>query len=194
MPPKPQTGTFAALPVGGKILILVLGLGLLTGGYYFGFHMSLQDDLAGQQSRQRVLETKLREANQRQKEYLKLREELAARENVDKQYMRILPQESEIASFLDDINRLAELSGLTMGKVTPKAEKKEEFYVSVPVSISAITGKYHQLAKFFYNISRLERATNMENIKMSAGKGSGDGEFNLKVDVMATTFRRKDGA
>ena len=50
-----------------------------------------------------------------QKEYLKLREELANREALDRQNMRVLPDTAEIPAFLDDLNRLAELSGLRVG-------------------------------------------------------------------------------
>ena len=36
----------------------------------------------------------------------------------------------------------------------------------MPVAL-AIRGRYHELAKFFYNISRLERAINMEDLSLS---------------------------
>jgi Tfp pilus assembly protein PilO len=56
----------------------------------------------------------------------------------------------------------------------------------------AIKGKYHDLAKFFYNISRLERAINMENLSLQVAERKGDSEVMLAVNVRATTFRRKD--
>jgi type IV pilus assembly protein PilO len=188
-PPKLPSGNFASLPVGAKIFALVLGLALLTGGYYFGLHMSLEEETESAISRSAMLETQLKEANDRQREYLKLREELAAREQSDKQNLRILPPTAEIPAFLDDLNRLAELSGLETGSVQPLGEVTEQFYIRVPVTLS-LRGRYHQLAKFFYNISRLERAINMEDIRL-APTGTAPGL--LGVTVMATTFRRKEG-
>jgi type IV pilus assembly protein PilO len=54
-----------------------------------------------------------------------------------------------------------------------------------------VSGKYHQLAKFFYNVSRLQRAINMENIVIGTPKLEGE-DLILQVRVLATTFRRKD--
>jgi type IV pilus assembly protein PilO len=186
-PPKLQASSFAALPVGAKIFGLVLMLALLTGGYFFGLHMGLEEDTDSAIRKHATLEKQLKEANDRQREYLRLREELSAREQLDKQNLRILPITAEIPAFLDDLNRLAELSGLEMQSVQPRPEASEQFYVRVPVALQ-VRGGYHQLAKFFYNISRLERAINMEDIRLSpVAQGTGE----LGVTVMATTFRRK---
>jgi type IV pilus assembly protein PilO len=62
--------------------------------------------------------------------------------------------------------------------------------MKVPVAL-AIRGRYHELAKFFYNISRLERAINMENLNLKVSERKADGEVQLAVAVRATTFRRK---
>lgn len=191
MAPKLPAGTFGQLPVAGKVGLLVLLLGLLTCGYYLGFHMSIEEETDGAIARHRTLEQQLKEANDRQREYLKLREEVVAREPLDKQNLRILPVNAEIPAFLDDLNRLAELSGLRMDQVQPTPEAAEEFFVRVPVAL-AIRGRYHELAKFFYNISRLERAINMEDLTVSAAERQASGEVQLAVNVRATTFRRKE--
>jgi type IV pilus assembly protein PilO len=191
MAPKLQVASFAALPLGGKIFLLVLLLALLTSGYYLGVHMGLEEATASSQQRHKSLENQLQEAHQRQKEYLRLREEVAAREALDRQNLRILPVSAEIPAFLDDLNRLAELSGLRMEKVQPAPEAAEQFYIRVPVTL-AIRGRYHELAKFFYNISRLERAINMEDIQVNVAEKNAAGEVQLAVAVRATTFRRKE--
>jgi len=192
MAPKLQAANFASLPIGGKIFLLVLLLALLTSGYYLGVHMGLEEATETAQKKHNALEQQLKEAHERQKEYLKLREEVSAREALDRQNLRILPVTAEIPAFLDDLNRLAELSGLRMDQVQPNPEAAEKFFVKVPVSL-AIRGKYHELAKFFYNISRLERAINMEDIRvMVAEKATVGNDVPLTVSVRATTFRRKE--
>jgi type IV pilus assembly protein PilO len=192
MAPKLPTGNFATLPVGAKIFILFAALALISAGYYLGVHMGIEEETAGAQRQHEVLEGDLKQAHERQQQYLKLREELAGREALDKQNMRILPDTAEIPAFLEDLNRLAELSGLRVGSVSPKPEAAEQFFVRVPVSLS-INGKFHQLAKFFYNISRLERAINMENISLTNPKTDGE-DIDLSVTVLATTFRRPEGS
>jgi type IV pilus assembly protein PilO len=191
MAPKLQGASFGALPIGGKIFLLVLLLALLTSGYYLGVHMGLEEATAQSQQKHASLENQLQEAHQRQKEYLKLREEVAAREALDRQNLRILPVSAEIPAFLDDLNRLAELSGLRMEQVQPSPEAAEQFYIRVPVTL-AIRGRYHEFAKFFYNISRLERAINMEDIRVNVAEKNPAGEVQLAVNVRATTFRRKE--
>jgi type IV pilus assembly protein PilO len=191
MAPKLQVGNFNQLPLVGKIFLLVAGLALLTSGYYLGIHMSIEEQIESAKRTHDNLEQQLKQAVDRQKEYLKLREEVSAREALDHQNLRILPITAEIPAFLDDLNRLAELSGLDMEKVTPNAESAQEFYLKVPVAIS-LKGRYHELAKFFYNISRLERAINMEDIAVDAIKSDTGGDVSLKVSVLATTFRRKE--
>jgi len=190
MAPKLPQSSFTALPPVAKVVLLFALLGLVTAGYYVGVHMSLEQESTDAQRRNEVLQNDLNQARERQKEYLRLREELATREAQDRQNLRILPESSEIPAFLDDLNRLAELSGLRMGNVSPRPELSEQFFVRVPVSLS-VNGKFHQLAKFFYNISRLERAINMENIALTQPTKDGD-DVVLNVSVLATTFRRPD--
>ena len=190
-PPKLQAGAFAQLPIAAKLFVLVLILGVLTSAYYGFIHMGLEEDTETAQRKHAALEAQLQEARDRQKEYLKLREEVSVREAMDKQNMRILPVTAEIPAFLDDLNRLAELSGLQMDSVQPNPEAAEKLYMKAPVAL-AIRGRYHELAKFFYNISRLERAINMENLNLKVSERKADGEVQLAVAVRATTFRRKN--
>jgi type IV pilus assembly protein PilO len=181
--------SFTALPVTGKALLLVLLLMLISAAYYVSVHMNLTSEINAAAATHQRLQVSLQEARARQQEYLKLRAELAEREPSDRQNLRILPEEAEIPAFLGDLNRLAELSGLTMLRVQPRPEEVEEFYVKIPVSL-AVTGRYHQIGKFFYNVSRLERAVNMDNVVLQDPKTQGD-EVTISVDVLATTFRRR---
>jgi type IV pilus assembly protein PilO len=182
-------GGFAAAPLGAKIFLLIAMLVVLASGYYLGIHMTLMDDIESEISRHGRLQQSLKDAQERQKKYLELREELAGREALDRQNLRVLPEDPEIPAFLGDLNRLVELTGLNLGSVKPNPEQAEEFYVKVPVSLS-MSGKFHQIGKFFYNISRLERAVNMENVSLTGPEVVGE-DIVLRVRVLATTFRRK---
>lgn len=191
-PPKLPQANFATLPVGAKIFLLITILVLVTSGFYVGVYTGLEEETQAAVGRHSGLQNELSQARDRQKQYLKLREELASREALDRQNMRILPETAEIPAFLDDLNRLAELSGLRVRNITPQKEAAEQFFVRVPVSLD-LAGKYHQLGKFFYNISRLERAINMENIELTSPVKEGE-DVVLSVKVLATTFRRPDSA
>jgi type IV pilus assembly protein PilO len=192
MAAKTPQSSFNALPAPAKGVLLVAMLGLFSAAYYVGLQMGLEDETADAQRQHSVLTNDLNRARERQKEYLRLREELATREASDKQNLRVLPETAEIPAFLDDLNRLAELSGLRVANVSPRVEAAEQFFVRVPVSLN-LAGKFHQLSKFFYNVSRLERAINMENISLTQPNRDGE-DIVLTVSVLATTFRRPDAA
>ncbi len=180
---------FAKLPSSSKLLILAVMLVLLGMAYYSLFHASLTEQLDAAATRKVNLEQQLAEAKGLKAQFLKLREEVEARKVTDLENTRILPENAEIATMLAELNRIAELSGLTIQAVEPRPETASQFYYRIPVNL-VLSGRYHQLAKFFHNVSRLQRAINMENITLSDPQEKGDGLV-LRVRVLATTFRRK---
>ncbi|MCB9617249.1 MAG: type 4a pilus biogenesis protein PilO [Sandaracinus sp.] len=183
-----SSSSFETLPTGGKVFILVLIFALVGALYFFIFHMPLSEDLEAAQAQYVTLQTDLRAAEQRQQEYLQLTQELANREAIDRANKRVLPQDAEIPAFLQDLNRVAELSGLDIRLVEPRPEESEPLYVRIPVALR-VSGKFHQVAKFFYSVSRLERAINMENIQLRDPTMNEADEVLLVVDALATTFR-----
>jgi type IV pilus assembly protein PilO len=181
--------TFVGLPGWGKALALVGVLGLLGAGYYTVIHASISGDLEAAAQKQKQLQDQIRDAERREKQYLELTQELANRGVADRQNRRVLPEGAEIAAFLQDLNRVAELSGLTIRLVEPRPEQRQELYSKIPV-VLALTGRFHQMGKFFYNVSKLDRAISMENIRMTQPKLLPSGEMVISVDVRATTYRR----
>lgn len=184
--------TFVGLPGWAKALALLGVLALLSGGYYALVYGSVSGDLENAQAQKKQLQDQIRDAERREKQYLELTQELANREAADRQNRRVLPENAEIAAFLQDLNHVAELSGLTIRLVEPRPEQRQELYSKIPV-VLALTGRFHQLTKFFYNISKLDRAISMENIRMTQPKLLPSGEMVVSVDVRATTYRRPKG-
>ena len=181
--------TFIGLPGWAKALTLVGLLALLSAGYYALVYGSILGQLEASQQQRQQLQDQIRDAERREKQYLELTQELANREAADRQNRRILPENAEIAGFLQDLNRVAELSGLSIRLVEPRPEQRQELYSKIPV-VLALTGRYHQVGKFFYNVSKLDRAISMENIRMTQPRQLPSGEVVVNVDVRATTYRR----
>ncbi|GAB4197578.1 MAG: hypothetical protein OHK0013_05900 [Sandaracinaceae bacterium] len=190
-PPKsstPSPNSFEGLPAAAKAALgvfIVAAMGIL---YYVAVHGPLEEEIAAARTARMQLDTRMEEARSRQAQYLQLREELAAREGLDRANLRVLPENAEMAAFLQDLNRLAEMSGLRIRLVEPRPEEPQEQYVRLPVALH-LSGRYHQLARFFYNVSRLERAISMENISLTEPTIQGE-DVVLHVEVLATTFRR----
>jgi type IV pilus assembly protein PilO len=195
-PPKASAsatqGGFASLPDGAKGAIGLFLLAAIGIVYYVAFHGPIEEEIASARVAHSQLETRMAEARQRQAQYLQLREELAAREGLDRANLRVLPENAEMAAFLQDLNRLAEISGLRMRLVEPRPEEPQDQYVRLPVALE-VSGRYHQLSRFFYNVSRLERAISMENIHLSEPTVT-DEDVVLTVEVLATTYRRPNDA
>lgn len=188
--PKPAGGslTFATMPAAGRVGLGVLLCAVIGGIYYFALHTPLTEDLDRARSAHARLEEERATAQRRQREYIELREELASREGLDRANLRVLPEDAEIPAFLADLHRLAEMSGLEMRLVQPRPEAPSEHFVEVPVALR-LSGRYHQLARFFYNVSRLERAISMENVVLGTPRTVGE-DVMMTVEVMATTYRR----
>lgn len=180
--------SFGALPSAAKAFILVFIVAAIGVIYYVALHTPLEEEIAAADSRHRQLEQNMVTARNRQQEFLALREELAGREGIDRANLRVLPEDSEMATFLADLNRLAEMSGLSMRLVEPRPEEPGENYVRLPVSLH-VAGRFHQLSRFFYNVSHLDRAISMEDIHLADPTLTGE-DVILRVEVLATTFRR----
>lgn len=191
-PPKASSSSsansFEGLPAAAKAAVGLFILVAICIVYYVGVQGPLDEEIAAAHAAHQQLETRMTEARSRQEQYLQLREELAAREGLDRANLRVLPEEAEMAAFLQDLNRLAEMSGLRIRLVEPRPEEPQEQYVRLPVALH-VAGRYHQLSRFFYNVSRLERAISMENIHLTEPTLQGE-DVMLHVEVLATTYRR----
>jgi type IV pilus assembly protein PilO len=177
----PRLGTPA------KLLIGFAGLGVIALVYYFFFYSDLSNAVNAARERHGQLETEDVAASQAYKAYVddstKLEEKKARARDLNK----MLPETSEIASFLQAVNQQAEIAGLKVKAVNPLDEQNQPFYARVPVRI-AVTGKFHQIAKFFSGISRLDRIINVENIEMGNPKVGDNDETTLSASCLTTTF------
>jgi type IV pilus assembly protein PilO len=190
--PAKEAQTFGALPALVKLLLGMLIVAVIALVYYFALHTPLVGELEAADGQNQQLRQQLAQAAERQREYLRVRAELDGRAAIDRQNKRVLPERAEIPAFLQDLNRLAELSGLHLELVEPRPDEVDTQYVKIPVSL-AFSGHYHQVAKFFYNVSQLDRAISMENVRLSEPNVEGE-EVTVKVAVLATTYRRPSTA
>jgi len=69
---------------------------------------------------------------------------------------------------------------------TPREKVPDKYYAKVPMKVE-LTGKFMQIARFFYNVGQLDRIINMENISMTDPKMVDD-EMVLKTEALATAF------
>lgn len=185
-----KKASLSNLPTSAKFIVGVSLLGLVAMLYFFVFYGDLAKSIESAQRDERKLREELADARKLESEYQKDLAELTDRQQRQAELKKILPTESEYPSFLSAIQSVANVSGVTLTAWTPRAEVPEEFYARVPMQLT-LTGRYHQVAKFFYSVGQLPRIINMENISIQSPKLIGP-DVVVTVKVLATAFRALD--
>lgn len=173
-----------------RLAIGALMLVLPAVGYYIVFHSEIQAEINAARAKKQNLDQELEIAEKAEHAFRKDLEELRERERRKSELVKILPVATEYPAFLASVQNVANLVGVELTAWTPRDEIPEEFYARVPMKIE-LSGRYHRLAKFFYNVGQIERIINMENIHLSEPEVT-EGEVHLKVSVLATAFHALD--
>jgi type IV pilus assembly protein PilO len=171
----------AKLGIGAGLLVLV-GV-----AYFVVFYGDLASSIKAAQGRERQLRGDLADARKNEFAYQKDLAELTDRQQRQRELQKILPATTEYPSFLSSLQSVANVSGVSLSAWTPQEEIPEQFYARVPMKLE-LSGRFHQVAKFFYGVGQLDRIINMENISITDPKPQGD-EVDVKVEVLATAFR-----
>jgi type IV pilus assembly protein PilO len=160
---------------------------ILSGVVYFVvFYGDLATSIKAEQGRERQLRDDLAEAQKAQHAYQLDLAELADRQQRQRELNKILPATTEYPAFLSAVQSVANVAGINLAAWTPQEAPPDQFYARVPMRLE-LEGRFHQVAKFFYNIGQLDRIINMENISITEPHMKGD-EVLLKVSALATAF------
>lgn len=164
-----------------------------AGAGFIGYQFDIKD----LQSQQAVIEKKERDL----KEEYKVKAFQAANLDAYRQQMvemeasfgalvGQLPSDTEVPGLLEDITNKGVNSGLDFKSIELQPEKSEEFYVELPISISA-SGSYHDLGAFVSGVAGLPRIVTLHNFTIRPDKEGAGG--NLSLDITAKTYRYKSG-
>jgi type IV pilus assembly protein PilO len=181
LPSFVRNPTFVKLAVGGALAALVAVV------YFVVFYGEVADAIDRQKRQEDVLANDLAQARQGEFAYHKDLAELAERQQRQREFNKILPETTEYPAFLSAVQGVANISGVSLQGWSPLEEVVQKFFARVPMRL-ALTGKFHQIAKFFYGIGQLDRIINIENISLTQPTAVGE-DLQLKVDCLATAFR-----
>jgi type IV pilus assembly protein PilO len=164
---------------------------ILSGVVYFVvFYGDVATSIKAEQGRERQLRDDLADAQKAQHAYQLDLAELSDRQQRQRELNKILPATTEYPAFLSAVQSVANVAGVNLSAWTPQDEAPDQFYSRVPMRLE-LEGRYHQIAKFFYNVGQLDRIINMENISITDPHVKGD-EVLLKVTALATAFHSVD--
>jgi type IV pilus assembly protein PilO len=169
-----------------KILAGVILCGLVFGVHYVFIYTDIAAKIDTAKRKSADLDRDLTAQKQAQASYFADRDELAMRQQRQRELNKVLPEEAEAAAFLSAIQQVSNTSGINLKAWSPQEEQASQFYAKVPMRLE-ITGKYHQLTKFVYEVGKLDRIINMENIQISNPHLEGD-EIVVNAKMLATTF------
>ncbi|MDC0747766.1 type 4a pilus biogenesis protein PilO [Polyangium mundeleinium] len=202
--PAAGSSSLDRLPLAGKIGVGLLFLTLVGALFFVFVYEDLSNDLAAAKQREGTLRGELRAAEAVRDAYQKDRDEKIRSEARAEQTKKILPDEPETPAFLASLQQTATIAGVNLTSWTPVDEVPQEFFAKVPMKLT-LTGRYHQIAKFFHGVGQIDRIINMEDIQMKLSTKNGTVrpdqpvEPEVTVECLGTAFRAlrldgKDGA
>lgn len=183
-----KESSLAKLPLIAKMGIGAGLLVLVAVAYFVVFYGDLASSIKAAQGKERQLREELAEARKNEFAYQKDLAELTERQQRARELEKILPKSTEYPSFLSSIQAVANVSGVALTAWTPTEESADKFYSRVPMKLD-LSGKFHQVAKFFYGVGQLDRIINMENISATEPTTKDGTDVVIKVSVLATAFR-----
>lgn len=178
----------AKVPQAQKIALVAMLIAAVCGVYYSLFYTELEAEKEGLRNEKKRLEKERADYEARQREFIKVRDEVQRLLEEEKELLRVLPTRQELPTLLESIHAQAELVGLDIKTFSPGGEQPVEMYFRIPVGMS-VSGTYHQLMKFFKNLSELKRIVNVEGVGLGAPRGT---PIVLNAGFTVVTYRFQD--
>jgi type IV pilus assembly protein PilO len=185
-PPAANQSALNRIPGWGKAAITAGLVALTVAGYWFIFYSDTAAKIEGAQRQKKTLNDELMAQQQAQQSYFADTDELGRREKRAKELNKVLPPDAQEDAFLSAVQASANAAGIDLKVYAPVEESVQSFYAKVPMKLE-MTGKFHQIAKFAYELGKADRIINVENIEMLEPRVVGD-DIILKAKCLATAF------
>jgi len=185
---NPYFDKIGSLKMAHRVIIFAGTVVLLMAAFAFLVFFPKTDELKRLRTEIDQLEGQIKVATIKAKNVKKLEAELAAVEEDLKSALRLLPTTSEIPSLLKNITKLGNDSNLEFLLFSPLKEVPRELYVEIPVSVE-VKGSYHDVARFFDRVGKLDRIVNVMDIVMIPVK---EYDTTLRTACKAVTYRFKE--
>jgi type IV pilus assembly protein PilO len=186
MAPPATPSALSKLPLPAKIGVGAALCAVVMFAYWFIFYSDVSSKIAGAEVQKSALATSLAAQQHAQASYFADRADLALREQRSRELNKVLPPEAEEDSFLSSVQQASNVAGLDLKGYAPVKEVPLAYYAKIPMKID-LSGKFHQIAKFAYELGKVDRVINVENIELSDPKEVGD-EVVLTAKCLATAF------
>lgn len=163
-----------------RLLICLVTFAIIGGAYYYFIFMPRHDELKKLEQNYQSRVKQLSIYKKRAAEILKYEKMMAKAQEEFSIAMRALPDKRELPSLLTGISKAGSDAGLAFHLFKPEKEINKEFYKELIVSIKVV-GRYHQITDFLFQIVRLNRIVNIDNIYVKSQKGGKILEMSCKA-------------
>lgn len=171
------------------LLAILLFLLLAAGGYFYhldGLNQRFASEQAKEVELRREFERKSFEAANLDAYRIQMQEMQESFGALVSQ----LPSDTEVPGLLEDISAKGQQNGMSIENIDLLDEVTEEFYVELPIAITA-TGSYHNLGAFVSGMAGLPRIVTLHDFDIVM---VGDDSAELVMEITAKTYRYRDGA
>ncbi len=172
-----------------RLIICFVTFSLIGGAYYYFIFQPKHDNLKQLKQTYQTQVRQLATYRQRASEIIKYEKLMAQTQSEFDEAMKALPDKRELPSLLTNISKAGSDAGLAFHLFQPTNEVNKEFYSEIPVSIK-LEGRYHQITDFFFQIIRLNRIVNIDNVKVKS-KQSGN-ELDMSCRAVTYMFVEKE--
>jgi type IV pilus assembly protein PilO len=176
----------AKLPLPAKLGVGFMFVSLIAFAYWFIFYADVSKKIDSANNQAKQLKNDLSAQQQAQSSYFADRDELALRQQRAREFNKVLPADKQQPQFLSAVQQAAGTAGVSLVNYQPLDEAPQAFYVKDPMRLE-VTGHFHQITKFMYEVGKLDRIINMENIELVDPKVQGE-EIMMKGKCLATAF------
>lgn len=173
-------------PIGVKIIAYLLVFGLVVGG---GIQFMIKDKHTAVE-REVTKERELKQEYQTKAFQVAsldaLRKQMADVEGSFTELLKQLPTDKEVPGLLEDITEIGKSAGLEFNLIALEAERKEQFYVELPIRIQ-VRGNYHQMGEFVSGVAAIKRIVTLHDFSLEPNDGNA-----LLMEITAKTYRYDD--
>lgn len=166
---------------------VVLLIAVLVAGYYYHIE-DLQLQLAGVEAKEVALKKEFEDKAFQAANLEAYRQQMVEMEESFGALVSQLPSDTEVPGLLEDITNKGLLNGLQISAIVLQKEQAKEFYVELPIAITA-SGSYHDLGAFISGMAGLPRIVTLHDFKIS---GNSKNANSLSMQILAKTYRYKD--
>ncbi len=173
-------------PLPAKIFVCVLLVAVVFAGtYYFkisDLNLQLERVVAQEQTLRTTFEKRSFEAANLDAYKAQMEEMKVTFDSL----LSRLPAKTEVPGLLEDIGTRGSESGLTNININFQPDVIAEYYIEVPITISA-EGGYHDMGGFVSGVAGMPRIVTLHDFKITASKQNRA----LSMTILAKTYRYK---